>query len=568
MQRPANFLIREGREYAGLFPPATGKNTTIDRDADLALTLEVLPDVVRKYYRQAAEVAARLQGKTRRECAKNIWEFCYWHFQYATDEPGTEQIRTPARSWHDRYQGIDCDCFTVLASCLLLNMTDPATGRQGIEHTYRVTKYTDLRDPDPPFKHIYLVVPDSGREWIIDPVMNLFDYEVPFIEKIELPMKLQVLNGIPGNGPAMSIDQMDLQRAGSGLEAAPRGPKMQRLHQQAAEQGITIEEVQEQNRQTFIKTYGKTPEQYRQEHQNTLSQSQAAAKAREEETLAKLRAELTKRKVKFPANATRDQLLALIRQSPKVSGISNVVSTINKVNPATVLLRQGLLLGLKKNLFNVAGKLQWAIMARQQAIGAGVADADYTKLQSVFEKLKSIFHNAGGDFPNLISAIRQGGGGRQESMDGLGEPAAAAAIAAATAALTTLAAILKKIKTPAAPADPNAPLSPDLYVSNTQGKTPGDPATNTSFPTPQGENMGFDPNETDDPKPEKKGLIGWVKDNPLPAAGIGIVIVGGGVLAVRHYRKKAPTTKTKSLNGVKRPTVRDKKGRFKKFSIK
>lgn len=568
MKRPANFLIRDGREYAGLFPPATGENTTIDRNADLALTLEVLPGVVKDHSGQAAAVAGRLQGKTRRECAKNIWEFCYWHFQYEPDEPGTEQIRTPARSWHDRFSGIDCDCFTVLASAILLNMTDPGTGQKGIPHLYRVTKYTDPRDPDPPFKHIYLVVPDTGREWIIDPVMNLFDYEVPFIEKIELPMKLQVLNGVPTGGPSMSIDQMDLQLAGSdpiaiGLESAPRGPKMQRLHQQAADQGITVDDVIAQNRQKFIDQYGKTPEQYRQEHQNTLSQSQAAAKAREEEALAKLRAELTRRKVQFPQNATRDQLLALIRQSPRVTGASNVINKVNKGNPATVLLRQGLLLGLQKNMFNVSGKLQWALLARNKAITGGLTGDDYTKIKKVFEKLKSIFFNAGGDGPNLVAAIAQGSAKGNESVAGLGEPAAAAAIAAATATLTTLAAILKKIKTPEGNVAANAAISPDVYMS----RVPGDSIPGDSLPDPQGENMGFDPSTEGDPKPENKGLVGWAKANPLPSAVIGIVVVGGGFVAVRHLRKKA-LAKPKSLNGVKRPTARDKKGRFKRVTIK
>ena len=102
MERAIHFKLKDGDRYTGMFPTATGKNLTVDKHADLSKTLIVLPGVVKDYNWQAAKIAKALQGQTREQCARNIWEFCYWYFQYHLDKPNTEQIRTPARAWADR----------------------------------------------------------------------------------------------------------------------------------------------------------------------------------------------------------------------------------------------------------------------------------------------------------------------------------------------------------------------------------------------------------------------------------------------------------------------------------
>ncbi|HAA21848.1 MAG TPA: hypothetical protein DCP28_24915, partial [Cytophagales bacterium] len=57
-------------------------------------------------------------GQTKLETANNIWTFCYTHFQYKEDRKDREELRTPARAWHDRKSGIDCDCFSILVLAL------------------------------------------------------------------------------------------------------------------------------------------------------------------------------------------------------------------------------------------------------------------------------------------------------------------------------------------------------------------------------------------------------------------------------------------------------------------
>jgi len=57
------------------------------------------------------------------------------------------------------------------------------------------------------------------------------------------------------------------------------------------------------------------------------------------------------------------------------------------------------------------------------------------------------------------------------------------------------------------------------------------------------------PEDNPDADPdEKKGIVGWIKENPLLTAGIATAAVGGTILVVRAVKKK------KGLSGVPKNT--------------
>lgn len=166
-----------------------------------------------------------------------------------------------------------------------------------------------------------------------------------------------------------------------------------------------------------------------------------------------------------------------------VSTVKKGVHAVNKVNPATVLLRNGLLASMKLNLMKVAGKLKWAYLSEADAQKQGILPDKHKKLKDVMSKLEKIFHGAGGETKNLKKAILTGKGNSKnqvpmsgfedvvygvesfneftplstllghdiyhsenvEGIDGLGEPVTATAIAAASGAVASIAAIIKGI---------------------------------------------------------------------------------------------------------------------------
>lgn len=519
--------IRDGRQYAHLFPKAGGGTETVKRGATLEDTLRLLPVAVRRFSWQAAGIAAQLRGDGLRGTCRNVWEFCYHHFQYEPDGKGKEQVRSPARSWHDRAAGIDCDCFTVLVSCILSNL--------GIAHRLRIASYDIPGDPDPPFQHIYVTVPlENGHHITIDPVVDRFDLEVPPRQTRDIPMELEILNGTPARG---GIDQRELFGGGLGT-TAPVSNKLNRVEAEAKASGMTMEQYQAASREEFIRKNGMTPEQWAAQLQATIKTQNNAADAAQAAELAKARAELQSRGVAVPPNATREQIVQLLRDNPAAKPAGQALHTINQANPATILLRTGLVLAMKVNLLGTAGKLRWALATPEQARRAGLSDGDKAKVEEAWERLRKLHYGAGGDPAHLMAAIRSGKGNRDGAvpLDGLpaplGEPVStAAAIGAATAAVTAIAAIMKEVKAPATQAGSAADLP---ATSEAAAALPAARQSTTAVEDSPiaAEVEGGDPAAAEAPKGLLRKTVDWAKENPLLAAGIGLLAVGGTAYAV------------------------------------
>jgi hypothetical protein len=332
--------IKSGSEYDKLFPKSEGDNKTIRRNANVTHTVSFIPKVVSETLNQTEAIARRLKGSSVYETCSNIWHFVYQHINYKKDEEGYEQIRSPARSWHDRFQGVDCDCYSTFISSILTNL--------GITHLLRITKYQ--KDY---FQHIYPVVKNGNREIIIDCVTDKFDYEVPYSEKKDYPMDLQYLNGFDGDG---------------------------------------MEELGKIVKRNMAKN-------------KSASLPKAAKKIKTKSNLKK---------------ATSSGSSVPPVKKKKKGILKKVVSKINKINPATILLRNGVLVSMKLNIKNVAGRLRWSYLTPEQAAAKGIILEKFQKLVATRQKLENIFTVAGGKVDNLRKAILGGKGNKDKAVNGLG----------------------------------------------------------------------------------------------------------------------------------------------------
>ena len=181
--------------------------------------------------------------------------------------------------------------------------------------------------------------------------------------------------------------------------------------------------------------------------------------------------------------------------------IKKAAHVVNRVNPATGLLRVGLLASMKLNLLKVAGQLRWGYLSEEQAKQKGILIDKYKQLKNVLAKLEQIFYGAGGKPENLKKAILESRGNKDkavaglgvisiddtqtentplsillgdvyhsemEEMQGLGEPVTAASITAASAATATIAGLIKKI----------GDLFPKGDKNNETGNDQGSPSEN------------------------------------------------------------------------------------------
>jgi vacuolar-type H+-ATPase subunit E/Vma4 len=170
-----------------------------------------------------------------------------------------------------------------------------------------------------------------------------------------------------------------------------------------------------------------------------------------------------------------------------VSNIKKVVKkglhAINRVNPATALLRAGVLASMKLNVMKIASKIRFAYWSDAEAQKNSMDMNKFNQLKRIREKVEKIYFGAGGKTENLKKAILSGKGNRdrrvvlnglgeiitpvfdedelrtilgdelfedefsevENGINGLGVVATGTAIASATGVLATIASLIKKL---------------------------------------------------------------------------------------------------------------------------
>ncbi|WPP49626.1 transglutaminase-like domain-containing protein [Catalinimonas niigatensis] len=179
--------IQSGKQYDKYFPRPKGLRQIIVKEGgSVEETVALCQKVVAETLSETKQIAPLLQGKTYEETARNIWQFIVTHIQYtldnrASDVGAVERVRTPARTWHDRKNGSDCEDYSIFISSVLTNL--------GIPHSFRITKYNGKSH----WQHIYVIIPrESGGGYITcDPVVDYrFNYEVPYSQKRDYEMPI------------------------------------------------------------------------------------------------------------------------------------------------------------------------------------------------------------------------------------------------------------------------------------------------------------------------------------------------------------------------------------------
>lgn len=294
------------------------------------------------------------------------------------------------------------------------------------------------------------------------------------------------------------------------------------------------------------------------------------------------------------------------KATPLKQKVAKGLHVINRVNPATALLRAGVLACMKINFMKVASKLRYAYWTESQATQNNMDVSKYRQLVKIKEKLEKIFFGAGGKPENLKKSILTGRGNRNKKVtlnglgavinyssnshdlidligndtyydefsqvsltkgvNGLGEPVTAtASIAAASGVIGTIAGLVKNLGELFKKGSPQE--SEEKILDNTfdqEDKNSNVKAENISqlAPVTRSAIVPDDDNSlpvtesTDDPSDlpapteksadtpttEKKGIVKWVSENKVLAFGIGLAVIGGTILTVRAMKKKPKAT--------------------------
>ncbi|GAA4277023.1 transglutaminase-like domain-containing protein [Aquimarina mytili] len=207
MQAQAKRHIGPGDQFSHLIPKSISRDTIVvgSGKAQLKDTLNLMKQIIKETKGDTVKLASKLKGHNVVETCMNIWQFVYDHIQYTMDKTGIEQVRRPSRTWADRKNGVDCDCYTVFIGSILSNLDIP--------FKMRITKYGGKQH----FQHVYPIVPIQGGHITIDCVTDKFNHEVPYSEKKDISIngtaEIKDISGLSGVDMAdISLDAIVQQR--------------------------------------------------------------------------------------------------------------------------------------------------------------------------------------------------------------------------------------------------------------------------------------------------------------------------------------------------------------------
>lgn len=597
--------IKSGNNYDSCFKAAQMNDTIIIKDGNVDQTLNLMKSVAHKYKHESTEIAKVLKGARVIDTCFNIWHFLHDHIQYKLDKPGQEQLRTPYRSWAERKTGIDCDCFSVFISTILLNLK--------INHFFRVTKY----DGKPEFQHVYVIATDKNKQYVIDCVLHQFNLEKPYSEKKDYVMSLNgidiaVLNGadeeslfekvlnpeLSGLGKTedmlkqhlidtreyviknpRSIQQVDDPKAfikmlDYALEHWDNPIKREKalailvaneneLNKRYGLEGIEGEEDNLDDNSEFDdyvigelegKAERKKKRQEKKEARKEKKQERKEARQEKKEA----RKEKKQERKEARKSGAKKGFFKKVGQALKKGGNAFI-----RFNPVSIAARNGFLLFLKLNIKKVAANLKWAYATLEQAKAKGISEDKWNKAKKALVKVEDLFaKKLQGKKDKLKNAMLKGKAGglsgfddEEETLIGdcLGEPATAAALAAAAPVII---AVIKIV------ADSGLLSKKEMEGAELELSQMAETAEGAEAASEINDEMSED--EDYDSEDGGGGIVkkasSFVKKNPLVVGLIGAGIIAGGYFLSRSKNKSKSDLKgtpdikkkaTKSINKAK-----------------
>lgn len=176
--------LNEGKEYNKLIPQVKCERINLG-SGDTYMTVEEMKEWIEKYSFQTKKLAPKLKGQSIQTTVTNVYQFLYGHIQYQADG-ALQQLRSPACTWKQRKQGVDCKSYSIFASSILSNL--------GIKHFIRQIKQASFYPQE--FTHVYIVIPvdqhteiySENTQTIVLDATKHQNIESNYIEKVDVQM--------------------------------------------------------------------------------------------------------------------------------------------------------------------------------------------------------------------------------------------------------------------------------------------------------------------------------------------------------------------------------------------
>lgn len=157
ISQPLKRPLQNGARYTGLIPRVSCEATNLGDGSNNTIEgVEFMADWITKYAWQTKKLTQKLlqEGKISKtdlqKTVNGIYSFLYRHVQYTADG-SLQQLRSPACTWKQRKEGVDCKSYTIFTMSILQNLGITAAIRQVKQPGFYPEQFT----------HVYVVVPKN-----------------------------------------------------------------------------------------------------------------------------------------------------------------------------------------------------------------------------------------------------------------------------------------------------------------------------------------------------------------------------------------------------------------------
>lgn len=393
-------------------PGLQGKSQVISKFHDTGDIIELVLNQDGRFQDQTNKFTEKLKGLTLNDQCKYIWQTLRDNVTYKADTPFKQDLKSPARLFSD---GVgDCKSFSLFEASCLRNLNIP--------YAYRFVSFNQAQTPT----HVYiLAMPGTSKEIIMDGVLPKFDYQKPFTYKHDVVMPLSMLTGVGdifsdfGNTVKKVATDVahSVQVNTTNAVAYVADPKKLAtdLAHSAAVNVANLQKSAIVNAANLKKTADAV------KHSIDVNAANAKAYA---DNPAKLAADANK-------------------------SLQNILAVVAKINPATALIRLGILTTLGLNFFNSASQLKLGYLTPAQAQARGYNMTEWNKLQQGLTNFIKVYTTTwGGSAAELKDAILKGGGSITGSSIGnacIGQLETVAIASAVVAAIPIILSVLKSL---------------------------------------------------------------------------------------------------------------------------
>lgn len=158
--------------------PPKNRSVVLLQDQDVPAIIRGITFYHKQHARQYDRIARQFDSGSERDIARALFNFCKKNIEYCVEGEEVQSIRSPGRILAEGNG--DCKHYASFIAGVL-----DALKRSGldIDWAYRFAKYTNGRGKVT--NHVFVILYDQdGKEIWIDPVLNWFDYHLPYTSAI------------------------------------------------------------------------------------------------------------------------------------------------------------------------------------------------------------------------------------------------------------------------------------------------------------------------------------------------------------------------------------------------